>query len=560
MSVKQLLGLALGSLVVLLLASVAFTTYTLNSQKSDGMQINLAGRQRMLSQRMTKEALTASSAHDAETRAQWQENFGKTTALFDRTVNALLDGGTTIGGSGDEVTLPAASDEAVRARLTEGLELWQGLQPAIAVLKDPASVPGYPAYEEALGELTANNIALLKVMNASTGAFQAASDAKVAQLGVTQKISVLLALGLAAFTFWTVQRKLITPLRATLDFSRVIAAGNLQDTVSVQGTREINELATAMNGMSDSLRKTVGVIAATAGNLDQSSGTLLNNAEDVSGVTGNVSGDLNTVGSAVEEMSATMNSFVGSTEEVDQAISTVAAAVQELSSSMVEVSGNTQNASNISQRAATIVKETSSLIHDLDTSVEEISKVVQLINEVADQTNLLALNATIEAASAGEAGKGFAVVANEVKDLARQTNQATEGIRNRVEGIQDMTQRVTASIGEVAEIINETTRISESIAGTVTQQSAATMEISSNIQHTASNASSMSLGISEMSHAINDISGSLQGALSGVTGINQRMDELVGTGDSSTTDDSSSVKGLSVMAKTLNEAVASFQT
>ena len=75
----------------------------------------------------------------------------------------------------------------------------------------------------------------------------------------------------------------------------------------------------------------------------------------------------------------------------------------------------------------------------LGANAVQIGKVVELIQGIAAQTNLLALNATIEAASAGEAGKGFAVVAGEVKELAKQTAQATDEIRQRVLSIQQGT-------------------------------------------------------------------------------------------------------------------------
>lgn len=63
---------------------------------------------------------------------------------------------------------------------------------------------------------------------------------------------------------------------------------------------------------------------------------------------------------------------------------------------------------------------------------QDISKVTEVITEISEQTNLLALNATIEAARAGEAGKGFAVAANEIKELAKQTAEATKEIKIKV--------------------------------------------------------------------------------------------------------------------------------
>ena len=76
---------------------------------------------------------------------------------------------------------------------------------------------------------------------------------------------------------------------------------------------------------------------------------------------------------------------------------------------------------------------TDETVRKLGESSAEIGNVIKVITSIAEQTNLLALNATIEAARAGEAGKGFAVVANEVKELAKETAQATEDIGQKIE-------------------------------------------------------------------------------------------------------------------------------
>ena len=95
-----------------------------------------------------------------------------------------------------------------------------------------------------------------------------------------------------------------------------------------------------------------------------------------------------------------------------------------------------EESSDISEDANNQAEKTSEIMDKLQNSAQEVSKVIKIINDIADQTNMLALNATIEAASAGDAGKGFAVVANEVKELAKQTSDATEKIAYQIDEMQ----------------------------------------------------------------------------------------------------------------------------
>ncbi|MGZ4456048.1 MAG: methyl-accepting chemotaxis protein, partial [Nocardioides sp.] len=128
---------------------------------------------------------------------------------------------------------------------------------------------------------------------------------------------------------------------------------------------------------------------------------------------------------------------------------------------------------------------TTATVAKLGDSSSEVGDVIKVITSIAEQTNLLALNATIEAARAGEAGKGFAVVANEVKELARETSQATQDIGRRIEAIQAATGEAVTAIGRISEISAQISDTHTTIASAVEEQTATTNEMSRNVSEAA---------------------------------------------------------------------------
>ena len=102
-----------------------------------------------------------------------------------------------------------------------------------------------------------------------------------------------------------------------------------------------------------------------------------------------------------------------------------------------------------------------------------------------------ALNATIEAASAGEAGKGFVVVAGEVKDLDRQTSEATDEIRGRVEAIQQSTANTVGQINQIQKVISDVDSHVTLIYSAVSDQEHTTQTMANSIAQTASEVGDM---------------------------------------------------------------------
>lgn len=317
-------------------------------------------------------------------------------------------------------------------------------------------------------------------------------------------VAVLVVLALAIF-FLSRQIIAVPIWRISKGFDHV-ATGDLTTQMEVRSKDELGILSGNFNSFVGKLRDMMGTIAKQVDSLKASSEQLnglsvgmLSDSEDMSKKS-------TMVASSANEMSANMASVSDSMTEANSNINMVAAATEEMTSTIDEIANNTENARKISEKAVDDAQNASKKMKNLGISAQNIGKVTETINEISDQTNLLALNATIEAARAGDAGKGFAVVANEIKELAKQTAEATGEISHRISEIQTDTSGAISEIASISEIINDINAIVTTIAAAVEEQSVATREIAGNISMASHGIDKVADNVQASSEVSNDIS------------------------------------------------------
>ncbi|MCX7712253.1 MAG: methyl-accepting chemotaxis protein [Chthoniobacterales bacterium] len=324
-------------------------------------------------------------------------------------------------------------------------------------------------------------------------------------------LSILIAFIVSSLLNSTIQR-LVTVVNA-------VANLELTSTSGIKQKDELGQLAQAIDSMSTQLRSFVEELRQTSDALNNSSKQLFSTSDQLATSSSEMSVHVDSVSAAGQQLSATMQQMAERSNDISNSTTAVASAVEELHATISEVTKNCAQENRIASQAKTEALAARERIAELRRSADQVNKVLELIQNIASQTKLLALNATIEAASAGEAGRGFTVVANEVKELARQTAEATDRISSQVAEIRAAATSSIEAIEKMGSIIHEVSSISNTIAAAVEEQSATTNEIAKNISTISNSTQELARGIAQSAIGASSVSKS-------VFTINQRSNNV----------------------------------
>ena len=245
-------------------------------------------------------------------------------------------------------------------------------------------------------------------------------------------IMFVVALVIALLVARTLAAQVSGSVNDLMTGTRGISAGDLRVRVAVRAKDELGDLGSSFNQMVGSLHDMTSNISTAAVSMEgvvrelqatvaEQSAALQQQASSVSQTVATV-GELSRSADQVSDVARRV------LEEADRSVQTSKRGLDAIQQSVLGMNDVREQVQNI---ATTIL--------DLSERTQQIGSIIATVDDFAERSSLLALNASIEAARAGEAGKAFSVVAGEVKNLAEQSQQATEKVRAILSDIQRTT-------------------------------------------------------------------------------------------------------------------------
>ena len=309
-------------------------------------------------------------------------------------------------------------------------------------------------------------------------------------LGLLVAINLLIALSISR------------PIAKTVAAMNDIATGDgdLSQHLDTSGNDEVSGLARGFNAFTDKLAQVIDDLRDVVAH-NRSIATAVGDAMGKAEASYNQqNSELDTIASAVEEMSAT-------SDEVAQRMSDSADAARQANEQALAGQQTADTTSLTMERLARDIAQAGEAVAELNAQSHTIDSVLAVIRSVAEQTNLLALNAAIEAARAGEQGRGFAVVADEVRTLASRTQASTDEIRSMIDTLQAGTAKAVSSMegsyqqSEDMQLQVESSRSAlQSIAGSVDTITDMTSQVAAAAEQQSRTSTEISASLSQLSN------------------------------------------------------------